>query len=543
MFGRIDNFITSRNANKIVVALILFLLLLGINNRFIQDDAFISFRYAQNLVEGHGLTWNKGEQKPIEGYTNFLWVIMIALIESLKLDPVFWSMVLSMSFAVGTLFVTYKLALMLFSSRSLALLTVFLLGTNYSFSSYMTGGLETQLHAFFIIVCTYLSYSFLVCNYSRLQEMCVWGGVSMLFSLAMMTRLDSALICIVLYIFVILALFDKKVHFKEKLLSLLFLTIPCLIIVGSWLLFKFVYYDAILPNTFYVKATGFNAYHLVKGLLYIWAFFLDYSFIFIAFLVFLYFKSFFSQPNLLILLIIVGLWFLYIIKIGGDFMEYRLFIPILPFIFLIISNMILLINNSKVQASIIILLVASSFHHAISDEQGHFGIESISSLNAHINDEKQNWKRVGIVLGKLFSESVEPVTIATTASGAISYYSRLRTIDMHGLNDRWIAKNGIVTKRAKPGHTRHATLEYLLKSNVNLILGHPKVKSISTPPTHNPQNFFHIPIDALLLPPTSKIIEIPLNENYKLEVIYLKQHNYIDQTLKRLKLKTYNISI
>ena len=32
--------------------------------------------------------------------------------------------------------------------------------------------------------------------------------------------------------------------------------------------------------------------------------------------------------------------------------------------------------------------------------------------------------------------------IATTASGAIPYYSRLRTIDMLGLNDPWIARHG-----------------------------------------------------------------------------------------------------
>ncbi len=38
-------------------------------NRFVQDDAFISFRYARHLVEGHGLVWNPGER--VEGYTNF----------------------------------------------------------------------------------------------------------------------------------------------------------------------------------------------------------------------------------------------------------------------------------------------------------------------------------------------------------------------------------------------------------------------------------------------------------------------------------------
>jgi len=40
------------------------------------DDAYISFRYARNLLEGHGLVFNPGER--VEGYTNFLWVMLLA---------------------------------------------------------------------------------------------------------------------------------------------------------------------------------------------------------------------------------------------------------------------------------------------------------------------------------------------------------------------------------------------------------------------------------------------------------------------------------
>lgn len=43
---------------------------------FLTDDAFISFRYARNLVEGHGLVYDLGEY--VEGYSNFLWVLELA---------------------------------------------------------------------------------------------------------------------------------------------------------------------------------------------------------------------------------------------------------------------------------------------------------------------------------------------------------------------------------------------------------------------------------------------------------------------------------
>ncbi|MCX7878834.1 MAG: hypothetical protein N2510_09400, partial [Ignavibacteria bacterium] len=40
------------------------------------DDAYISYRYGRNLMEGNGLVYNPGEK--VEGYTNFLWTIITA---------------------------------------------------------------------------------------------------------------------------------------------------------------------------------------------------------------------------------------------------------------------------------------------------------------------------------------------------------------------------------------------------------------------------------------------------------------------------------
>ena len=52
---------------------------------FLCDDAFISFRYAENLVLGHGLVFNAGER--VEGYTNFLWTLTLAAAIALGLEP------------------------------------------------------------------------------------------------------------------------------------------------------------------------------------------------------------------------------------------------------------------------------------------------------------------------------------------------------------------------------------------------------------------------------------------------------------------------
>ena len=69
---------------------------------FVCDDAFISFRYVRNLVEGHGLVFNPGEY--VEGYTNFLWVLELAAIWSLLgIPPEQAAPVLSVICTVGTL--------------------------------------------------------------------------------------------------------------------------------------------------------------------------------------------------------------------------------------------------------------------------------------------------------------------------------------------------------------------------------------------------------------------------------------------------------
>ena len=50
---------------------------------FLTDDAFISFRYAANAIEGRGLVWNPAPFLPVEGYTNFSWVVLLTAVWAL----------------------------------------------------------------------------------------------------------------------------------------------------------------------------------------------------------------------------------------------------------------------------------------------------------------------------------------------------------------------------------------------------------------------------------------------------------------------------
>lgn len=74
---------------------------------YVLDDTYISLRYAQHLAQGKGLVYNPGER--VEGYTNFLWTVLLALPHALRLPPVpFLKVVLALA-ALATAWATARL--------------------------------------------------------------------------------------------------------------------------------------------------------------------------------------------------------------------------------------------------------------------------------------------------------------------------------------------------------------------------------------------------------------------------------------------------
>lgn len=75
---------------RLTLGFLLLALLLAIlsaqNDEFYPvDDAYISFQYARNWAEGKGIVFNPGER--VEGYSNFLWVALLAGFCTLELTP------------------------------------------------------------------------------------------------------------------------------------------------------------------------------------------------------------------------------------------------------------------------------------------------------------------------------------------------------------------------------------------------------------------------------------------------------------------------
>ena len=173
----------------VLMPVVLLLAALAWHNRFIQDDAFISFRYARNFVEGHGLVWNIGE--PVEGYTNFLWVMLVSGALRLGIEPIGFTYGAGIICFVFSLIFAFKIAEIVLHSRNWALLAVALLGTNYTFSSYATGGLETQLQACLVTCAAYLVVASLSAGHWSTSRLAALSAVS---TSALLTRMDSAVV-------------------------------------------------------------------------------------------------------------------------------------------------------------------------------------------------------------------------------------------------------------------------------------------------------------------------------------------------------------
>ena len=149
---------------------------------YVVDDAFISFRYARNLVAGHGLVYNPGEA--VEGYSNLLWVLVAAGLFAAGLPLVAGTKLVGVACGLVTIVATHRLARRTAPERpGLALLATALLASNTSLALWSQAGLETTCFA------ALLSSAYL--RFERERADGLRPGSALLFGLAWWTRPEA----------------------------------------------------------------------------------------------------------------------------------------------------------------------------------------------------------------------------------------------------------------------------------------------------------------------------------------------------------------
>jgi hypothetical protein len=200
--------------------------------------------------------------------------------------------------------------------------------------------------------------------------------------------------------------------------------------------------------------------------------------------------------------------------------------------YVLVCRVLQLLHSRPLQASLVALALVGSCTHAFS-YKGDQKTESVAELKGHLEDPHENWYGVGAVLGALFGDAPGSVTIALTAAGAIPYISKLNSVDMLGVNDRWVARNGIPLVALKPGHVRYAPVRYLVQRKVNLVIGHPRVVPLAAPSLLDPRSFLGPEDHRTALPQFTRVLEVPVGEGYKLQMLYVRPHPAIDGAVRK----------
>jgi hypothetical protein len=120
--------------------------------QIVIDDAFITYRYAENLARGLGPTWNAIDA-PIEGYTSPLYMVLLALGRLVtRVDIPSLSVALCLLFACGALAGLFALLYRLTLRVAWAALGAGLLALHPAFAVWAVGGLEHALAACLVVL-------------------------------------------------------------------------------------------------------------------------------------------------------------------------------------------------------------------------------------------------------------------------------------------------------------------------------------------------------------------------------------------------------
>jgi arabinofuranosyltransferase len=448
----------------------------ALHYRGVIDDAFISFRYARNLVEGHGLVFNPGER--VEGYTNLLWVLILAAGARLGGDPVVWSQVVGLAVGLGTLLVVFRAAARE-TSPLVALVAPAFLATNRTFCAWSTGGLETSLFTFLIVL-----------GVSRigLGTPTALGVAGIALGLAALTRPEGVLVAAGVGLALVWDAWSapRPATGPRALLpwrSLLTLLGPVALLVGGHLAFRLAYYGRWAPNTAAVKIPGI---YLASGLLHVALFLRDNLLgpeaVALALAVWASWSPRRRRDRALAVtrcgLLVSVVYLVYIALIGGDVFEYRFFHPVLGLLAVPVAAGIahgaralrgtgsrtLPLAAAATLATLVVVhgLVVSYAGFQVVDRPVALGPQhgSVSIVSVEFEHAfAQPFARLGQWLG---THAAPGETVALRAIGAAGYYSGLRVVDVHGLIEPDLSRLPVL-HRDVVGHERRADVAYLLE--------------------------------------------------------------------------------
>jgi hypothetical protein len=214
---------------------------------FLTDDAFISLRYAKHLAAGHGIVWNIGED-PVEGYSNFLHVLLGAAAIRLDLVPIRFLRLVNMVAVLGAIVVVYEMTRESTRQRGLPLLAALLLALHAPMAYWAASGLETGLYTSLGVLAVYL-----VLRPSKIAII----ASGFVFVLVALVRPEGPLFFAVAFLVLGASTLAGDGTFEERLRDAFRRYWPAaLIFIGcyaAYFAWRMNYFGYLLPNSVYYK--------------------------------------------------------------------------------------------------------------------------------------------------------------------------------------------------------------------------------------------------------------------------------------------------
>jgi hypothetical protein len=447
---------------------------------FVTDDAFISFVYARNLARHGQLVFNLGER--VEGYTNFLWTLLIAGGLLAGVPAELSSRLLGTAAGVFGLLVASQLHRRLRADAQAPFsawdaLPALILAGIPGYACWSSGGLETQL---FTLLVTLGLGTYIGSQLPGAASRPVPFLFSALFlGLAALTRPEGYLFFALCGLHRLCTSFAARRYLPQRqdLLALgifLALTVPHIV----W---RRLYYGYFVPNTFYVKtSSGSGAW--LQGGYYLFAFARDLK-LFVLPLLFLLgllrpWPAEASRRYLWVGSLVYPLsavFLLYVASVGGDFMGlYRFVLPIVPInVVCAVYGLYRLLDGQWASRPRVFLLTLAALlglhgwntaladRHALSFIGADRGIDTPGYLRYYTADRA--------AIGKWLGQYVQPDDFQVVGgAGAQVYYAGIPALDSFGLADAYVAHEVPATS-TRPGHQKFAPLSYILSRKPTII--------------------------------------------------------------------------
>jgi arabinofuranosyltransferase len=404
----------------------------------LSDDAFISFRYAHNLAQGDGLVFNPASANPVEGYTNFLWTLILAATTALGFDPERAARLLGLAAGMGAQIAAFYLTRTLLPRSPLAwALPSLLLASSSFFLVESIQGLETTLMAALVTAALARKASEMAGSAAGEPAL---PFSALLMGLAALTRPEGYLL------FGVFLLADALQRFTgsrrpggRDLLAPVFFALP----VVPHLAFRLWTYGQWLPHTFHAK-TGGGLDQVRRGIQYVasgWLTMLPWVLLALVGVALLLFRRPAAASRRAIMLTF-AVWLTACLGVaveGGDFKPtFRFLVWSLPLLAVLAITGATLLGQSLAErrsvvpaTAMVVILVAGSLTWAAMGSHAARRFAHLRQADLARLRQAAEW----------FDSNLPPdALIATGPAGAIPYYTGRPTLDMWGINDAAIGR-------------------------------------------------------------------------------------------------------